>query len=84
MALIDQPAELFDEARDFGGAARIAFDQELVALGSDANVQEGFQLPEVVVVGPEQGRHARLGHCYFAHRRRADSRISLRYKQLTS
>ena len=84
MAFIDQPAELLDKSRDFGGAARIAFDQQLVALGSDANVQKGLQLPEVVVVGPEQGRHARLGHCYFTHRRRADSRISLRYKQLTN
>ena len=62
MAFIDQPAELFDETRDFSGADRIAFDQQLVALGPDANVQEGFQLPEVVVVSPEQGRHARLGH----------------------
>ena len=64
---LDQPAELFDQARDFGGARRIAFDHELVALGADADVQEGFELPEVVVVRPEERRHARLGHRDLAH-----------------
>ena len=80
MARIDQLTELFDQARNFGGAARIAFDQQLVALGADADVQEGFKLPEVVIVRAEERRNARLGHCHFAHRRRTDSRISLCYR----
>ena len=83
MAFVDERAELIDQARDLGRVRRIAFDDQLVALGPDADVEERFELPEVVVVGPEEGRHARLGHCYLAHRRRADSRISLCNRQLT-
>ena len=66
------------------GAAGIAFHHELMPLGADADVEEGFELAQVVVVGPEKRGHARFGHRHLAHRRGTYSRISLRYKQLTA
>src|SRR3990170_3324485 len=57
---------------------------ELMALGTDADVEEGLELAQVVVVSPEQRGHASLGNRHLAHRRCAYSRISLRYKQLTA
>ena len=67
MAFADQRAELFDQARDFRGRDGIAFDHELVALGPNADVEEGFELPEVIVVRAEERRDARLGHRNLAH-----------------
>ena len=60
-----------------------ALDQQFVALRPDADVQEGFELPEVLVVGPEEGRHARLGHRDAAGRYRADLAISFCINGLT-
>jgi hypothetical protein len=38
-----------------------------MALGADADIEEGFELPEIVVVGSEERRDARLGNCHLAH-----------------
>ena len=84
VALLHEAAELFDEARHARRAAGIALDHQLVALGADADVEEGFELAQVVVVSPEERGHACLGYRHLAHRRGAYSRISLRYKQLTA
>ena len=64
--------------------AGIALDHQLVALGSDADVEEGFELAEVVVVRAKKRGHPRFRHRHLPHRRSTYSRISLRYKQLTA
>ena len=61
VAFLHQAAQLFDEARDARGAAGIAFDHELMALGADADVEEGFELAQVVVVRAEKRGHAASG-----------------------
>jgi hypothetical protein len=67
VALLNQLAELFDEARDFRSTDRITFDQEFMALGANADVQEGLKLPQVVVVSPEQRVDAGFGNHDLAH-----------------
>ena len=70
-----------------GGLIRYAIENDRLAHEYLVNytnaafiVKEGFKLPEVVIVRTEERRNARLGHWHFAHRRRTDSRISLRCK----
>ena len=84
VAFLHQAAQLFDEARHARRAAGIAFHHELMPLGADADVEEGFELAQVVVVGPEKRGHTCFRYRHLAHRRGAYSRISLRYKQLTA
>ena len=53
VALPDQDAQLLDQVRDLGGISRITFDHELVALGSNADVEEGLELAEVSSYAPK-------------------------------
>ena len=64
--LVEQLGQLIDQGhsisdRDVKTAA------QLVALSADADVEEGFELPEVFIVRAEKRRDAGLGHCDLAH-----------------
>ena len=84
MTFADQAAKLFHEPRHARGAVRIALDHQIVALRTDADVEEGFELAEVIVEGAEERRDAGFRNRNLPHRGGADSCISLRYKQLTA
>ena len=60
----------------------LAFDDELVALRADANVEQRFEVAEVFVVGPEEGLEGGLGDGNLTQRRGWNSRISLCYSYL--
>ena len=51
MAFGEQGADLLDEPRDFARVVGIAFDQQIVPLRPDANVEQVFEVPQVVVIG---------------------------------
>ena len=60
--------------RDGHVQRRIALDHQIVALGTDADVEEGFELAQVFIEGAEQGgnpgfRHGDLAHgcCGYAY-----------------
>jgi hypothetical protein len=54
VALGDQGADLLDEPRHGVGVLSVALDEQIVALRSNADVQEAFEVAEIVVVGPEE------------------------------
>jgi hypothetical protein len=60
VALLDQGAELPDQTRDPGGVVGLAFDDELVPLGPNLDVEERFEVAEVFVIRPEEGLDAGL------------------------
>jgi hypothetical protein len=77
VTVFDQPRQLLDKARDTGGVGWFAFDEEVVSLRSNANVEQRLQVAEVVVVGADEGFQGRLGNGYLTQRRGWNSRISL-------
>ena len=83
MTLSNERADLFDESRDLRGVLRVTFDNELVALSPHTDVEKGFEVAEIFVVGPEEGLDGRLRDGDLALRNRWDSRISLSYSNLT-
>ena len=54
MPLFHQRAELGDELRDARRVVRLPFDNQIVALGPDLDVQQGFEVAEVFIVRAEQ------------------------------
>jgi hypothetical protein len=83
VAVGNQPADLLDESRDPGGVLGIAFDEQLMALGADADVQQGLEVSQVVVVGPEERGEPVLVDGNAARGDGSDRDISLCYKELT-
>jgi hypothetical protein len=83
VAVGDQPADLLHEARDRVGVLGVAFDEEIVPLRADADVQQAFEVSQVVVVGPEERREAVLADGDTACGNGSDRDISLCYKELT-
>ena len=77
MALLDECAELLHQLRDARGVVGLAFDDQLVALGPDADVQKRFEVAQVFVVGPEERLDARLGDGNLAQWSGWNARISL-------
>jgi hypothetical protein len=55
MPLLHHGAELRDELPHSRGVVRLSFDEELVALRADVDVEQRFEVAKVVVVGPEEG-----------------------------
>jgi hypothetical protein len=62
MALFDERGKLRHELRHPRGVFGLAFDDELVALRADANVQERFEMAEVFIVRPEERLDGALGN----------------------
>ena len=54
-AVSHQRRELADDAVHLVEVGRFAFDEQIVPLGADADVEEGLEVLEVLVVGAEQG-----------------------------
>src|SRR5690606_34979626 len=71
------PAELLDEARHLVRVGWFALDEEVVPLRADADIQEAFEVPQVVVERPEQGGQAVLGDGNAAGCSGSDRDISL-------
>jgi hypothetical protein len=72
VAFGDERADLIDQPRDLRGVLRLPFDDQLVSLGPDADVEKRFEVAEVFVVGPEEGLDCRLRDGYLALRYRWD------------
>jgi hypothetical protein len=83
VALGDQPANLLDETRDRAGIFGITFDEQLVALRADADIQQSFEVSQVVVVGSEERGEPVLVDGNAASGDSSDRDISLCYKELT-
>jgi hypothetical protein len=62
VSLFDERRQLRDELRDARRVFGLAFDDELVALRADADVQECFEMAEVFIVRPEQRLDGALGN----------------------
>ena len=54
-AVSHQRRELADDAVHLVEVGRFAFDEQIVPLGADPDVEEGLEVLEVLVVGAEQG-----------------------------
>ena len=83
MSFGDERADLFDQTRDFRGVVGLTLDEQIVALRSDADVQEAFEVAEIVVVGPEERGEPVLTDGNAASGSGSDRDISLCYKELT-
>jgi hypothetical protein len=83
MPLGDQAANLLDEPRDRAGVLGIAFDEEIMALGPDADMEQVFEVSQVVVVSPEERGKPVLADGNAACSDGSDRDISLCYKELT-
>jgi hypothetical protein len=79
----DQRADLFDQAGDLARVVGLALDEQIVALRSNADVQEAFEVAEIVVVGPEERGEPVLTDGNAASGSGSDRDISLCYKELT-
>ena len=84
VALGDQPANLLDETRDRAGVFGITFDEQLVALRADADIQQSFEVSQVVVVGSEERGESVFVDGNTARSGGSDRDISLCYKELTT
>ena len=62
VAVAHQRRQLADDAVDVLGPGRLAVHEQLVALRADADVEERFEVLEVLVVGAEQRLDAFLGN----------------------
>jgi hypothetical protein len=82
VAFLDQPGKLLDEARDARRIRGLSFHEEVVSLRSNANVEQGLEIADVVVVGADEGFQGRLGNGNLTQRRSWNARISLRYSNL--
>ena len=82
MAFVDERGQLRDELRDARRVLGLAFDDELVPLRLDVDVEERFEVAEVFVVRPEERLDGGLGDRNLAQRSGGDSRISLYYSYL--
>jgi hypothetical protein len=83
VAFSDEGADLFDESRHLARILGLTFDEQIVALRSNADVQEAFEVAEIVVVGPEERGKAVLADGDAAGGSGSDRDISLCYKELT-
>jgi hypothetical protein len=83
VALGDQAADLLDEAGDTGGVLGFSVDEQIMTLGTDADVQQAFEVSQVVVVGPEKRGEPVLVDGYAARGSGSDRDISLCCKELT-
>jgi len=79
----DEAANLLDEPRDRAGVVGLALDEQVVPLGANADVQQAFEVSQVVVVGPEDRGQAVLGDGNAASGDGSDRDISLCCKELT-
>jgi hypothetical protein len=79
----DQVTDLFDESSHPVRILRVAFDQQIVSLRADADVQQPFEVSQVVVVGPEERGEAVLADGDTSCGSSSDRDISLCYKELT-
>ena len=82
VAFLDQAGQLLDEARHARRVRRLSFHQEVISLRSNANVEQGLEVAEVVVVGADEGFQGRLRNGNLTLRRGWNSRISLCYSNL--
>jgi hypothetical protein len=83
VALGDQRADLLDESGNLARVLRLALDEQIVTLRTNADVQEAFEVAEIVVVGPEERGEAVLTDGNAASGSGSDRDISLCYKELT-
>ena len=82
MPLVHERRQLFDQVGDTGGIFRLALDQQVAALRADTDVEQRFEIAEVIVVRPDEGFQGGLGDRDLAHRGVRNSRISLDYSYL--
>jgi hypothetical protein len=83
VAFTDECSDLLDEPSDFPGVFRLAIDEQIVTLRSNADVQEAFEVAKIVVIGPEERGEAVLTDGNAASSSGSDRDISLCYKELT-
>ena len=83
MALGNQSADLLDEASHGTRVLGIALDKQIVPLRADADIQQAFEVSQVVVVSPEERGEAVLADGNAACGNVSDRDISLCYKELT-
>jgi hypothetical protein len=62
VAFLHQRSNLRYHLRNPSRVARLPFDDEVVALGTNVNVEQRFEVAEVFVVRPEQGLDGGLGN----------------------
>jgi hypothetical protein len=77
-----QGSQLRDELGDARGVLGLAFDNQIIPLRLDVDVEECFEVAEVFVLRPEEGLDGGLGDRDLAQRNSGDSRISLYYSYL--
>ena len=62
VALLQEARQLAHGPLDADLVVRRTLDEQVAALGADAHAEGGFELAEVLVVGPEEGLDAILGN----------------------
>jgi len=67
-AVAHQRGELSDDAVDFVEVRRLSFDEQIVPLGADADVEQRLEVFEVLVVGAEQRLDPLFGDGNALHR----------------
>ena len=82
MAFLQQRGNLRDDLRHPCRVGRFAFDDEVISLRANVNVEQRFEVTEVFVVGPKEGLDGGLGNRDLPQRSRLDSRISLYFSYL--
>ena len=82
VAVAHQRRQLTDDAVDLFQTGRFAVHEELMALRTDANVEERFEMLEVLVVGAEQGFNPLFGDRNALHLYGVWPVISLYYNEL--
>jgi len=82
MTLHHEGRQLRDELSDPSGVLGLAFDNQIVPLRLDVDVEECFKVAEVFVLRPEESLDGGLGDRNLAQRNGGDSRISLYYSYL--
>jgi len=83
MSFGDERANLLDQSGDLTRVFGLPLDEQIVALRSNADVEEPFEVAEIVVVGPEERGEAVLSDGNAASCSGSDRDISLCYKELT-
>jgi hypothetical protein len=83
VAVVQQAAHLPDPLFDPGGVARLAVDEQLVALRPDLHIEQRFDVPKILVVRAKERADARFGHRNPTRRDGADADISFSISNLS-
>jgi hypothetical protein len=64
VALVHESGELFDKLGDTCGVVRLALDEQVTALRPYSDVQQRLEIPQIIVIGPDECLESRFGDRY--------------------